>query len=244
MIPAAVFRRKGNASARQAGYIPRNLPDRNMSKQAPRQRASFHRNLSPLPRSFYEPSAKIVAPELLGHFLVRNTPNGPCGGAIVETEAYLVGDPACHGWPGPTPRNRSLFGAPGRGYVYLIYGFHFCANAVCRPAGVAEAVLIRAIEADFGEDLMRVHRPAAKTRELTSGPGKLCQALDISRSLDGIDLCDPHSALFVAENPAVEKFRGTRGPMITTTRVGITKAATLPLRFYLDGSEFVSKKNR
>src|ERR1017187_4993495 len=92
------------------------------------------RSFRPLPRSFYEPSAKVVAPALLGHWLIRNTANGPCGGAIVETEAYLVGDPACHGAPGPTARNRVMFGAPGHGYVYLIYGFHYCMNAVDRKS--------------------------------------------------------------------------------------------------------------
>src|ERR1041385_8920796 len=113
---------------------------------------------SALPRLFYEPSARMVAPDLLGHFLIRNTPEGPCGGPIVETEAYLVGDPACHGAPGPTPRNRVMFGPPGHAYVYLIYGFHFCVNTVCRPAGIAEAVLIRAIEINFGEELMLASR--------------------------------------------------------------------------------------
>lgn len=200
------------------------------------------KSFSPLPRSFYEPSAKIVAPDLLGHFLIRNTPNGPCGGAIVETEAYLVGDPASHGAPGPTNRNRVMFNHPGHGYVYLIYGFHFCVNAVCRPVGIAEALLIRAVEATFGEKQMAVHRPATKTRDLTNGPGKLCQAMDITRSLDGIDLCDAHSALFIAENPDIKKFRKEKGPMVTTTRIGITKAAALPLRFYLAGSEFVSRR--
>ena len=105
------------------------------------------KNFSPLPRGFYEPSAKVVAQELLGHFLIRNTPDGFCGGPIVETEAYLVGDAACHAAPGPTNRNRVMFGHPGHAYVYLIYGFHFCVNAVCRPAGIAEALLIRAVEA-------------------------------------------------------------------------------------------------
>src|ERR1044072_8785931 len=113
------------------------------------------KQFSPLPQSFYEPSARKGARELLGHFLIRNFPAGPCGGAIVETEAYLINDPACHGAPGPTARNRVMFGAPGHGYVYLIYGLHFCVNAVCRPTGVAEAVLIRAIEPTFGEDWMR-----------------------------------------------------------------------------------------
>src|SRR5437879_12841217 len=80
--------------------------------------------LIPLPRIFYQPSAKIVAPALLGHWLIRDTPNGPCGGPIVETEAYLADDPACHGAPGPTARNRVMFGPPGHAYVYLIYGYH------------------------------------------------------------------------------------------------------------------------
>jgi DNA-3-methyladenine glycosylase len=198
--------------------------------------------LLPLPRSFYEPSAKIVARRLLGHFLIRNAPEGICGGAIVETEAYVSGDPACHGAPGPTGRNRVMFGPPGHAYVYLIYGFHFCVNAVCQPPGIAEALLIRAVEVDFGEDRMRLQRAAVKTAQLTNGPGKLCEAMNITRSLDGIDLCDTRSPLFIAENPDVIDFRRSRGPTITTTRIGITKAAGLPLRFYLAGSNFVSRR--
>jgi len=197
---------------------------------------------SPLPRTFYEPSARVVAAELLGHFLIRNTPDGPSGGAIIETEAYLVGDAASHGAPGPTNRNRIMFGRPGHAYVYLIYGFHFCVNAVCRPAGIAEAVLIRAVEATVGEQWMAAHRTASKPRDLTNGPGKLCQAMNITRSLDGADLCDAKAELFIAENPDVKKIRREKGPMVTTTRIGITKAAALPLRFYLAGSEFVSRR--
>ncbi len=200
------------------------------------------KSFSPLPRSFFEPSAEVVAQDLLGHFLIRNTSDGPCGGAIVETEAYLVGDPASHNAPGLTNRNRVMFGHPGHAYVYLIYGFHFCVNAVCRPAGIAEAVLIRAVEATVGEKRMLTERPVKKPRELTNGPGKLCQAMNITRSLNGADLCDAKSELFIAENPELKKFRKAKGPVITTTRIGITKAAGLPLRFYLDGSEFVSRK--
>src|SRR3954463_16457543 len=154
------------------------------------------KQFSALPRSFYEPSAKVVAPELLGHFLIRNTPDGPVGGPIVETEAYLVGDAACHGAPGPTARNRVMFGEPGHCYVYLIYGFHFCVNAVCRPIGIAEALLIRAVEPTFGEKWMTAHRPVSKARDLTNGPGKLCQAMQITRGLDGVDLCNAQSELF------------------------------------------------
>ena len=199
------------------------------------------RSFRPLPRRFYEPSAQAVAPALLGHWLVRNTPNGPCGGPIVETEAYLIGDPACHGTPGPTARNRVMFGEPGHGYVYLIYGNYFCMNVVCQPPDVAEAVLIRSIEVALGEVSMRRRRQVDAVRDLTNGPGKLCLALDIDRRLDGIDLCDAKSRLFVARNPAVLKFRQERGPMVTTTRIGLTKAAHMPLRFYLEGSPFVSK---
>jgi DNA-3-methyladenine glycosylase len=200
------------------------------------------RSFKPLPRRFYEPSAKVVAPALLGHWLIHNTPSGPCGGPIVETEAYLVGDPACHGAPGPTARNRVMFGEPGHAYVYLIYGNYFCMNMVCRPPGVAEAVLIRAVEVALGEESMLKRRPVAAARDLTNGPGKLCLAMDIDRGLDGADLCDVHSPLFVARNPTVESFRKGRGPVVTTTRVGLTKAAHLPLRFYLEGSAFVSKR--
>ena len=202
------------------------------------------RSFRPLPRRFYEPSAQVVAPALLGHWLIRNTATGPCGGAIVEAEAYLVGDPACHGAPGPTARNRVMFGAPGHGYVYLIYGNYFCMNAVCRPPGVAEAVLIRAVEVAIGEESMRRRRPVDALRDLTNGPGKLCQAMDIDRGLDGVDLCDAESALFIARNPVVDRFRKERGPILNGARIGLTKAADLPLRFYLEGSESVSQHRR
>jgi DNA-3-methyladenine glycosylase len=199
-------------------------------------------SFQPLPRSFYVPSAKKVAPELLGHWLIRNTAHGPIGGPIVETEAYLVGDPACHAAPGLTPRNRVMFGPPGHAYVYLIYGYHYCVNAVCRPAGTAEAVLIRALEAAFGVEHLRKRRATELDRNLTNGPAKLCQAMDIDRALDGTDLCDLDSPLFIAVNPSAKTFRQSCGPVIRTLRVGITRAAHLPLRFYLDGSQFVSRR--
>jgi DNA-3-methyladenine glycosylase len=198
--------------------------------------------LVPLPRAFYEPSAKVVAPALLGHWLIRNTPAGPCGGAIVETEAYLQGDPACHAARGLTLRNRVMFGEPGHAYVYFIYGNHYCVNTVCQPAGMAEAVLIRAIEVGFGEGFTRQHRQVTDARSLTNGPGKLCEALDIDRTLDGADLCDPHSPLLIAENPAAGEFCKRSGPKVTTSRIGITQAAMLPLRFFLAGSPFVSRR--
>lgn len=198
----------------------------------------------PLPREFYEPSARVVAPRLLGHFLLRQTPVGWCGGPIVETEAYVKGDPACHAFRGLTRRNRVMWGEPGFAYVYLIYGFYFCFNTVCRPSGEAEAVLIRAVDAHWGTDWMKTHRPVEKETQLTSGPGKLCVAMQIERDHDGLDLCSLDSPLIVAENPGVRKFRRAQGPMITTTRIGINVGAEKPLRFYLAKSLFVSRKAR
>jgi DNA-3-methyladenine glycosylase len=194
----------------------------------------------PLPREFYLPSAKVVAPKLLGHWLLRRTQAGICGGPIVETEAYIRGDAACHGAPGLTPRNQVMFGEPGHAYVYFIYGNHYCMNVVCCPPGVAEAVLIRAIEPEFGQEVMAQNRKAKSRLELTNGPGKLCQAMDITRALDGTDLCDSGSVLFIEENPRAKEFRRKRRPMITGKRIGLTKAASLLLRFYLDGSGSVS----
>jgi len=196
----------------------------------------------PLPRSFYEPSAKIVGPRLLGHWLIRNTPSGPCGGPIVETEAYLTGDPASHGFPGETARNRVMFGEPGYSYVYLIYGCHFCVNAVCRPPGISEAVLIRALEPAIGEEILRRRRRVHKLRELTNGPAKLCQAMKIERGQNGVDLCDANSPLFIARNPDVRRFRAEHGPTASSPRIVIKRAAALPLRFYLEKSAFVSKR--
>ena len=204
----------------------------------------FPSGWKPLTREFYEPSAKVVAQRLLGHWLVRRTGEAFSGGPIVETEAYIKGDPGCHAYIGETKRNRVMFGTPGHAYVYLIYGFYHCFNTVCRPAGEAEAVLVRAIEAEAGVDWMRGNRPAEVVTQLTSGPGKLCVALKIDRSLDGADLCDVNSPVFVAENPDARAFRRKFGPMVTTTRIGLTLAADWPLRFYLKKSVFVSKKAR
>ncbi|HEY0552510.1 MAG TPA: DNA-3-methyladenine glycosylase [Verrucomicrobiae bacterium] len=200
---------------------------------------------TPLPSPFYEPSAELVAPKLLGHFLLRRAPDGRwCGGAIVETEAYLANDPACHGFRRETARNRSMYGPPGRAYVYFIYGNYFCCNAVCAHQGVAEAVLIRAIEPTFGETWMCQNRPVTKPRELTSGPSKLCLALDIEREFDGAELASLKSDLIIAENPNLKRFLRERGPIITTTRIGLSIAEHMPLRFYLAGSEFVSRRQK
>jgi DNA-3-methyladenine glycosylase len=197
--------------------------------------------MKPLPRKFYAPSAEIVAPNLLGHFLLRSTPGGTIGGVIVETEAYLTDDPACHAYVRQTARNAAMWGEAGRAYVYLIYGTHFCFNAVCREKGVAEAVLVRAIEPAFGVEEMQKFR-AHKLKNLTNGPAKLCAAMNIDRALNGVDICDATSPLFIARNPRRAALLKERAPIVQTTRIGISRAADWPLRWYLGGSTHVSRR--
>ncbi len=196
----------------------------------------------PLPRSFYRPCADVVAPKLLGHLLLRRTEAGWIGGPIVEVEAYLLEDPAAHSYVGETARNRSMYGPPGHAYVYFIYGNHYCVNAVTCPKGVGEAVLIRALEPQVAPEVMRANRPVGKDVELTNGPAKLCEALNIERELDAVDLCDVNSPLIIARNPSVRRFLKDRGPIVRTTRIGITKASESLLRFYLAGSPSVSRR--
>ena len=196
----------------------------------------------PLPRDFYLQPTSQVAQSLLGHFLLRRIGNELCGGIIVETEAYLADDPSCHAYVRKSPRNASMFGAPGFAYVYQIYGAHFCFNAVCQNEGTAEAVLIRAIEPTFGMATMQILRNAKTLRELTNGPAKFCAALGINRVLDATDICDLNSPLFIAQNPEREATQRALEPVITTTRIGISKATDWPLRWYLGGSEYVSRR--
>lgn len=194
--------------------------------------------IHPLPRSFYEPSASEVAPLLLGHFLLHNG----VGGIIVETEAYIRDDPACHAFRGETKRNKSMWGPPGHSYVYLIYGFHYCFNTVCRPHGEGEAVLVRAVHPLWGMAEMRRRRRGLPDHQLASGPGKLCAALAIDRDLDGADICAPKGDFLVAENIERAKTCQDLGPIVQDTRVGITQAADWPLRWYLAGSPHVSRR--
>ena len=137
-----------------------------------------------------------------------------------------------------------MYGPAGRAYVYFIYGNYFCFNVVCAAKGVAEAVLIRAIEPTFGAEWMRQNRSVTEMRDLSSGPAKLCLALHIERAFDGADLCSLGSDLIIAKNPDAKSFVRAKGPIITTTRVGLSVAEHLPLRFYLKDSEFVSKRIR
>ena len=231
--PARAGRRAGAKAGRRAG-----------GDWSLRDRAPLPLAWTPLPRSFFEAGAERVAPRLLGHWLVCRTESGWVGGWIVETEAYLAGDPASHGFRGETRRNRALFGPPGRAYVYFIYGVHWCFNAVCREAGVAEAVLVRAVEPAFGLEAMASRRPVARLRDLTSGPARLCAALGIDGQLDASDLCAAESPVFLARNEDRAAWLRARGPVVRTTRVGIRQAAAEPLRWYLGGSDSVSRRSR
>lgn len=195
-----------------------------------------------LPPAFYARPTLEVARALLGKMLARRTDAGVAAGVIVEVEAYIAAvDAAAHGYGGPTPRTRSMFGPPGRAYVYRSYGMHFCLNVVTEPAGQAAAILIRALAPSRGLELMRERRgPAISDRDLCRGPGRLCQALAITLGEDDADLCGPDPLnLWITETPGAESDSG--GPSIASSpRIGISKAVDLPWRFYIPGSRYVS----
>ena len=182
-----------------------------------------------LPGSFFERSVHDVARDLIGCAVVH----GETSGLIVETESYHVDDEACHAFGGPTPRSNVLFGPPAHVYVYLSYGIHSLLNFVAEPDGEAAAVLIRALEPVDGIELMRARRDVARVEDLCSGPGKLTQALGIGLELNGTPL--QHGPIRVIERT------GGAPAIVTTPRVGITKAADLPWRFCAAGSAFVSR---
>lgn len=190
-----------------------------------------------IPRSFYEQSTLDVARQLLGKYLVRKHPDGKTVGRIVETEAYIgLEDRACHASRGRTARTEVMFGPPGHAYVYFIYGFYYCLNIVTEAVDHPSAVLIRALEPVAGIPLMKARRRAEEHRSLTSGPGKLCQALAIDRSLNGVDVCG---------KPLYVEDRGEPAPRISTTpRIGVDYAGKWkkkPWRFLIRGSESVSR---
>ena len=189
-----------------------------------------------LPRSFYDRETEIVAREMLGAILECTTPRGKASGIIVETEAYVgEHDAACHAAAGRTKRTAPLYGNPGISYVYFIYGVHWCFNAVTRREGLPSAVLVRAIEPLTGVDLMRERRgPRVSGVNLTNGPGKLCAALGIDGSLNGLPL--QRGALVIRS--------GGRVPddlVRITPRIGITKAADWPLRYFVRDNPYVSR---
>jgi DNA-3-methyladenine glycosylase len=197
----------------------------------------------PLPRGFFDAPPEQVARLLLGKILVRRGRGGPLAGRIVETEAYLgEHDAAAHAASGRTARNAVLYGPPGHAYVYNIYGLHACVNVSCLPEGDPGGVLFRALEPLQGIPQMRRNRglsESASMHQLTSGPGKLCQALGITRATDnGLDFVSADSRLNLME----DDFRC--GEIRVTPRIGISKAADWPLRFFLAGHSCVSARGR
>jgi DNA-3-methyladenine glycosylase len=180
-------------------------------------------------RDFFARSVHEVAPELIGATLLFDG----VGGTIVEVEAYDQDDPASHGFRGRTARTASMFGPPGHAYVYRSYGIHWCLNLVCAEAGRAEAALVRALEPTSGLEVMRERRRLEKPRALCSGPGKLCQALGITRAHDGLPLDEPPFELVARETAPVV----AAGP-----RIGITRAVDHPWRYGLAGSPFLSRR--
>jgi DNA-3-methyladenine glycosylase len=196
---------------------------------------------TPLKTTFFDRDPRVVSRDLLGKILIRRQGRKRLMARIVEVEAYLgEGDPAAHAAAGRTPRNSVLFGPPGYAYVYFIYGNHYCLNVSCLPDGIAGGVLFRALEPLAGiEEMARlrgvsVDRPR-DLRLLTSGPGRLAEAFDITRERDnGKNLTSSRSDLWLGDD-------GSPPPRVrTTTRIGITKAAERPLRYIIAGNAFVS----
>ena len=182
-----------------------------------------------LTRGFFARPVHEVAPELIGTTLLV----GGVGGTIVEVEAYDQDDPASHSFRGMTARTASMFGPAGHAYVYRSYGIHWCLNLVCAEEGRAEAALVRALEPTSGLDTMRERRGLDAARALCSGPGKLCQALGITRVLDGLPLDAPPFELLARE---------AEPPLAVGPRIGITRATEHPWRYGQAGSPFLSRR--
>ena len=182
-----------------------------------------------LRQEFFARSVHEVAPDLVGATLLVEE----VGGTIVEVEAYDHEDPAAHGYRGRTARNASMFGPPGHAYVYRSYGVHWCLNFVCEDEGTASAVLVRALEPTDGLELMRARRGLEDDRLLCAGPGRLCQALAVSREHDGLPLDRPPFRL---------ESRDRDLDVTAAPRVGITRAADLPWRYAATGSPYLSRR--
>jgi DNA-3-methyladenine glycosylase len=199
------------------------------------------RHLAPVAGEFYDRDPRRVGHDLLGKILVRRHGRKLLSARIVEVEAYLGSDdPAAHSAAGRTARNDVLFGPPGRAYVYFIYGNHYCLNVSCLPDGIAGGILFRAVEPLTGIDEMAAARDVTVAslrdlRNLTSGPGRMAEAFGITRVRDnGKDLTNKRADLYIVDD-------GYTAPKIRATpRIGITKAAELPLRYVIAGNPFVS----
>jgi len=188
-----------------------------------------------LRREFYNRPTLKVAKDLLGKYLVVDKNGTKLSGKIVETEAYRGHyDPASHAYGGMTPRNRIMFGEPGRAYVYFTYGMYYCLNIITERKGFPAAVLIRALEPIEGIEIMRRRRKKEKLEDLTSGPGKLCQAMGVDKLLNGADLIG--KTIYAEDrSEAAEK-------IISTIRIGIDEGKEKKWRFYLKGNRFISRK--
>ena len=189
-----------------------------------------------LERTFFSRPTGLVAADLLGCTLVHISSEGPVGGLIVETEAYIgEEDQACHARAGRTPRTAVMYGPPGHAYVYFSYGVHWMFNVVTEAEGMPAAVLVRAIRPTMGIDIIRRRRGNQPEKHWTDGPGKLCRALGIDKAHDGLDLCAAEAPLLIAQrNPACEV------SVTNTARVGLNKVAepwkSIPWRFLLNSS--------
>lgn len=186
-----------------------------------------------LPREFYLQDTVDAARGLLGKVLIHRVDGSVIAGKIVETEAYLRDDPACHASKGMTKRNVVMFGEPGHSYVYFTYGMYHCFNAVTSPPGVGEAVLVRAVEPLKGIDIMARNRGSDNLLNLTSGPGKLCQAFGLDKRHNGLDLTLGDLLILDSSPSSFE--------IVTAVRIGIRQAADKLWRFYIDGNPHVSK---
>jgi DNA-3-methyladenine glycosylase len=212
--------------------------------------------VAPLSRDFFARFAVDVAPELLGCVLAHQTAAGLVAVELTEVEAYAgQNDPASHAYRGETKRNAVMFGPPGHAYVYFTYGMHFCVNLVCLGESSVSAILLRAGAIVEGEDLARARRSRSTSgtghtslafRDLARGPARLCQALDIDRSLDGADVCVPDSPLQILP-PQILPPRSTgastharSGKILSGPRVGVSAAAEVPWRFWFEGDPTVS----
>ncbi len=183
-----------------------------------------------LPTAFYNRDPREVAIDLLGCTLVHDADGGRASGVIVETEAYRPEDPACHAYKGPTMRNRTMFERAGLAYVYVSYGVHHLINVVCEGEGVGSAVLVRALRPVEGIGSMARRR--GRSDKLCDGPGKLSQSLGVDLTLDGCDLSEGPLQIEHGEPPA--------GEIVSTTRIGITRAVEFPWRFVVMGERDVS----
>ncbi|HEX4079172.1 MAG TPA: DNA-3-methyladenine glycosylase [Rhizomicrobium sp.] len=192
-----------------------------------------HGHRRPLARRDLPVDTESLARYLLGKLVMRELPEGAVSGRIVETEAYIIGDAAGHAFRGTTPRNRALFLERGRAYVYLAYGISWMLNVSSEAQGTGAGVLIRALEPREGIEIMQQNRGIERVRDLARGPGRLTAALRIDRSLDGLDLCREGPLWLGCDDHEP-------GHIGQSIRIGITREAERPLRFYLRGSPFVS----